>query len=578
MPGRAQVVGVEPDQAAVVDEHPAAAVGAVQLAGQAAVADRHDARGDVRGARVVRGEQDGRVLLRARARASSSRIARPVAASSWPVTSSTSRSLGRTAIATHSAARCCSPPESSARRAFSRPSRPTRSSSSLARACACRAADAGEPRPERDPRADRLVVAERLARVLRDGGDGAARGARRAARGFASSSRVPYTYSSPAVTGCSPARQASSVDFPEPLGPITATSSPGLGLQRRALQRHDVPGRRLVDDEQLAGVDRELSHGASRARRRGTRGGPGCVAASTAARRGEQRRGGRQRPRERGQQLGQRAAAVGAEREQVGEAGRSARRRRAGRRRGRRRRWRRRPRPSGRAACAAGRRSPRARPARRRGRGPRRRRRGRRRRARRARRGRRGRAGRRSRRGRAGRRRPPRATAARRSSRPAVGRRGADPPALGDRRQPRELRVERRVQAADVGDHGLARGRGRHVRDRARRSAGGSGRRRARARTGSRSCTVRPAPGVASTGTARAPRAAAGGWRGSRRRPRSSTRRRAAAAVEAAVGRGHPVREVGQAACGPVGERARQRAGLDRRRGSLVPLPPLPRP
>ena len=44
---------------------------------------------------------------------------------------------------------------------------------------------------------------------------------------MASSSRVPYTYSSPAVTGCRPARHASSVDFPEPLGPITATSSPG---------------------------------------------------------------------------------------------------------------------------------------------------------------------------------------------------------------------------------------------------------------------------------------------------------------------------------------------------------------
>jgi hypothetical protein len=59
----AQVVGVEADQPAVVDEHPAAAVGSVQLAGQAAVADRDDALGDVRGAWVVRGQQDRRLLV-----------------------------------------------------------------------------------------------------------------------------------------------------------------------------------------------------------------------------------------------------------------------------------------------------------------------------------------------------------------------------------------------------------------------------------------------------------------------------------------------------------------------------------
>ena len=157
---------------------------------------------------------------------SSSRIARPVAASSWPVTSSTSSSLGWTAIATHSAARCCSPPESSARLDFSRPSRPTRSSSSLARLLAClRLIPASRARSAiRAPtawsspsalRASWATAATVLARCLAS------------SRGLASSSRVPYTNSSPAVTGCRPARHASSVDLPEPLGPITATSSPG---------------------------------------------------------------------------------------------------------------------------------------------------------------------------------------------------------------------------------------------------------------------------------------------------------------------------------------------------------------
>ena len=170
-PRRAQVVGVEADQAAVVDEHVAAAVGAVQLAGQAAVADRHR-RGWRRPRRAGRAWRAGPSRCSCGGDLGQQLEDRAAgAASSWPVTSSTSSSFGLTAIATHSAARCCSPPESSWRLAFSRPSRPTRASSSLARCLRLPAARAGEPGAQRDPRADALVVAERLARVLRDRGD-----------------------------------------------------------------------------------------------------------------------------------------------------------------------------------------------------------------------------------------------------------------------------------------------------------------------------------------------------------------------------------------------------------------------
>ena len=58
--------------------------------------------------------------------------------------------------------------------------------------------------------------------------------------------RVPSTLTLPPSGSSSPARQASSVDLPEPDGPVTATSSPRSQRQRDALQ-----GERLV----VAGVE-----------------------------------------------------------------------------------------------------------------------------------------------------------------------------------------------------------------------------------------------------------------------------------------------------------------------------------
>ena len=223
-----------------------------------------------------------------------------------------------TAIATHSAARCCSPPESSPSAWPSRGPRGRRARAARSPAAGLLAAHAREARPERDPGADRLVVAERLARVLRDGGDGVARCAA-SSRGFGLVQPRPVHVQLAGSDRLQAGQARQQRRLPRAARAHHRDELAGLRLQRRALQRDHVPGRRLVDDEQLARVDRRaqprsLPRVSPRKARRAWIAAAGVVTGRRAAPRRSRR------PRELGHQLRQRAAAVGAEREQVGEA------------------------------------------------------------------------------------------------------------------------------------------------------------------------------------------------------------------------------------------------------------------
>ena len=257
---RAQVVGVEPEQAAVVDEHVAAAVGAVQLAGQAAVADRHHPACHVGGPRVVGGEQDGRLLLggalgqQLEDRAARRRVelARDLV-HQQELGLDGDRDAERRALLLAAgelvAGRLLAPFEADAREQLARalPGLPAR--------CP------GQARAQRDPRPDALIVAERRARVLRDRGD-RVRAVRGELLGLGLVQPRPVDEQLARGDRLQPGQAGEQRRLPAAARPHHRDQLPGVGLQRRALERHDVPGRRLVDHEQLAGIDR-ATHGVS---------------------------------------------------------------------------------------------------------------------------------------------------------------------------------------------------------------------------------------------------------------------------------------------------------------------------
>ena len=183
----------------------------------------------------------------ARSRSRSSTRA-AVASSSSPVGSSASRSRGSLASATARPARASSPPESW----YGRASRPR---GDPARARAPRRA-----RPRRRARREPLSERDVLGRPT-GGRRGCAAGtaprsprAAGAARSLLAAARQPLAGDAhvPPSGSSRPARQASSVDLPEPDGPVTATSSPALDGERDALQRQRLVVARVEEAVQAA--------------------------------------------------------------------------------------------------------------------------------------------------------------------------------------------------------------------------------------------------------------------------------------------------------------------------------------
>lgn len=115
---------------------------------------------------------------------------------------------------------------------------------------------AGEPRPQRDPVGDRLVVPERLRGVLRDRRHG------------------PDDLQLTGGDRLQPGEAVQQRRLARAARPHHRDQLAHVHAERSALQRHDVAAHALVDDEDLARVDRPVSHGASPPRHRGTRGAP----------------------------------------------------------------------------------------------------------------------------------------------------------------------------------------------------------------------------------------------------------------------------------------------------------------
>ena len=67
--------------------------------------------------------------------------------------------------------------------------------------------------------------------------------------------RSPATSTTPPSGSSSPAMHASSVDFPEPDGPMTATSSPGSAVSGDSAQRERLLVARVVEAVEVAGVE-----------------------------------------------------------------------------------------------------------------------------------------------------------------------------------------------------------------------------------------------------------------------------------------------------------------------------------
>ena len=135
-----------------------------------------------------------------------------VSASSAPNGSSASSSSGSRTSERASAARCCSPPDSSCGQAFSRPASPTSASACLPRSRASR------------PRRPKMT----LSSIRRHG---SSRESWKTTDTRSGTSMDPC----PATSRSSPASARSSVLLPLPLRPISATNSPGAISRSRPL-------------------------------------------------------------------------------------------------------------------------------------------------------------------------------------------------------------------------------------------------------------------------------------------------------------------------------------------------------
>ena len=194
-----------------------------------------------------------------------SSTSRAVAASSSPVGSSAISSCGRRASAAQSATRCCSPPESSRGCASRRAPRPTRSSSSSARASRRASGHAGEPELHADELARGQLAGERAPVVLVGVADRARAEAARRPRAERARRRCRPRCTEPAEGWSKPATIRSRVDLPEPLGPSTTQSSPRCTVSVRPCSAATPPSGGRVDAEEVAQLD-ERAHSRASAR------------------------------------------------------------------------------------------------------------------------------------------------------------------------------------------------------------------------------------------------------------------------------------------------------------------------
>jgi hypothetical protein len=140
-----------------------------------------------------------------------------------PVGSSASSTLGRLTSARAIATRCCWPPDSEPGTRAAVSASPSRSSSSRARRRASR-----EGTPASRAGSSTLSATVRLSIRLKNWKTkpSSARRSRARRASPASSTRSPCRQISPAVGRSSPPSRFSSVDLPQPLGPVTARNSP----------------------------------------------------------------------------------------------------------------------------------------------------------------------------------------------------------------------------------------------------------------------------------------------------------------------------------------------------------------
>ena len=215
------------------------------------VGEEHDAVGDRRRRGVVGDHDDRLAELVDRAAQKRQDLAAATSSRGCPVGSSAKTTAGRVTSARATATRCCWPPDSSAGRCVRRSPSPTASMSVSSHSRSGRvAAD-----PQRQD--DVLLGGQDRQQVvaLEDEADRARR-RRVRSRSLRPSRRVPSISTQPAVGRSSPARMCSSVDLPEPEGPMIAVKLPGCERDVDAAQ--GVDGRRALAvalDEAVAADD-----------------------------------------------------------------------------------------------------------------------------------------------------------------------------------------------------------------------------------------------------------------------------------------------------------------------------------
>ena len=193
------------------------------------------------------------------ARRSSRSTSRVLALSRLPVGSSASSRLGSFARARARATRCCSPPDSRDGAATALAAIPSSSRSSSRRLRACLglapASSAGSSTLSATVMVDsRLKNWKTKPTCLRR--------STAHADGDSPSTRLPRSQISPRVAGSRPPSTCSSVDFPEPDGPMTATNSPTLTSRSTPRTASTLPSPDLYT---LASPRARSRAGASRA-------------------------------------------------------------------------------------------------------------------------------------------------------------------------------------------------------------------------------------------------------------------------------------------------------------------------